>query len=86
VGVRELQQLPGPRSDGAQTVCLACGLPFGDAPQACTCSPGHRSQAVAILHQELVAGRDPEPALQAWRATGVLPKCTPPLVTPRNDS
>lgn len=57
-----------PRADGVKTLCLACGFPFGDAPQACTCTSALRSEAVAVLHAELVAGHDPEPALEIWRA------------------
>ncbi len=67
VGVCELAQVY-PRADGVKTLCLACGMPFGDAEEACTCTSALRSEAVAVLHAELVAGRDPEPALKIWRA------------------
>ncbi len=68
VGVCQLAQVYPRRADSVLTVCLACGLPFGDAEEACICTSALRSQAVAILHAELVAGRDPEPALKRWRA------------------
>lgn len=69
VGVCELAQVY-PRTDSVKTLCLACGFPFwdGDAEEACTCTSALRSEAVAVLHAELVAGRDPEPALKIWRA------------------
>lgn len=64
VAVHDLPQLAGPRSDAELTLCLACG----EALASCGCSSGDRTAAVALLHQELVAGRDPEPALARWRA------------------
>lgn len=61
---RDLAQLPDPRSDAELTLCLACG----DALADCGCSPADRTEAIAVLHAELVAGRDPAPALARWRA------------------
>lgn len=63
VAVHDLPQLAGPRSDAEPTLCLACST----AVRCCACSPADRTAAVAVLHQELVAGRDPAPALAAWR-------------------
>lgn len=64
VAVHDLPQLAGPRANYALTVCLACSA----AVRSCACTPADRTAAVAILHQELVAGRDPDPALKRWRA------------------